>query len=523
MHSVREQHPGRGRARGAGAVRVPAHGGSPRSRGERAGQHRRTLAGAGAAVRASHHDAGGSPRPSADPRRRHRVIGERHAPRRSRWRPDTLVADSVREMTRPVIASSLCHRRARTAAFLTASPARSRVAVADGGGGAAASLLFLAVRGAAAREPPAGRQRDRARATARTPRRRLPASLASLLHHLRWWSRDFVLTLLLAWASTQRLETGSCPRWRGPVRGRLLHRAGTSLEATTATLARVRAGHARHARGRDLFAAHRRPAGEASPSRTRATPGQAARRSVARHATVIDEIRHTVATSGSRHRPASSCSSWRTSSGDLTAVPQPIEYQDLRRRPRPHRRHRAPRRRALEHVRAWSACSTASASPVPMHVEPDPARAGRFGLTTHDVADALGSGLEGHADADVRRGEKRCGSASAPPARRARSRATCWRPASRCRAAARCRSTPSRPAHRAGRHEIARENLRQMVAVTEHRGGAISAARSRASGVPDAQRTHPGRPGRRRTVASIANSRRRSAACCWCCWRRWRW
>lgn len=385
--------------------------------------------------------------------------------------PGTLVAGSVGEMTRPVIASSLCSIVVHAPlAFLTgvtgaffASLSLTVVAAL------AASLLFsLFV------VPPLASRLLMGSAIAHTrPPGRLDAAyrhgLTSLLRHPLLAVAGLVLTLFLAWGVYRQLETGFLPEMdEGAFVLDYFTAPGSSLEATTATLAHVE---------QILLAT---PEVETYSLRTGAQLGEGItepnqgdflvklRADRSRDiATVIDEIRHMVATSV----PGITVEFLQLMEdlvGDLTAVPQPIEikiFGDDRGRIETTARHVAA---ALERVPGvvdvFDGIRVAGPT---MHVEPDPTRAGRFGLTTHDVADALGSGLEGRVDADVVRGEKRvrirvrtAGAAHAQSNDVLATRIPLPAGGSvPLDAVADLRVEP-------GSTEIARENLRQMVAVT---------------------------------------------------------
>ena len=154
--------------------------------------------------------------------------------------------------------------------------------------------------------------------------------------------------------------------------------------------------------------------------------------------------------------------------GDLTAVPQPIEIKifgdDLTRMQTTARSVAGELRHVDGVVDIFDGIRIAGPT---MSVILDPARAGRFGLATHDVTDTVGTALAGRADTDILLGEKVVGVrvryAGAARAREQDLLATRL-PLSGgdsipLDAIADVQVQP-------GTTEIARENLKQMVAVT---------------------------------------------------------
>jgi multidrug efflux pump subunit AcrB len=159
--------------------------------------------------------------------------------------------------------------------------------------------------------------------------------------------------------------------------------------------------------------------------------------------------------------------------GDLTAVPQPIEIKifgdDLGRMQATARRIAAALADVPGVVDVFDGITIAGPT---MNVEVDPERAGRFGLATHDVSEVLGSVLAGRTDTDVLRGEKRV--------------AIRLRYAEGARGTAKDLQAVRLPVEgggsvpvstvadlriEPGTTEIARENLKQMVAVTARISG----------------------------------------------------
>jgi CzcA family heavy metal efflux pump len=402
---------------------------------------------------------------------------------------------AVREMTPAVVASSLCSIVVYfPLAFLTgvtgaffASLSLTVVAAL------VASALFslfvvppLATRLLGAAEM--GRERHGA------DQGRVAARYASLMRRvLARPALSLVAVALVAaasWAISGQLESGFLPEMdEGAFVLDYFTLPGASLEESSATLARVE----HILRGTpDIDTYSLRTGLRLSGGITEPNQGdflvklrRGGRRPIGE---VMDDVRHAIETRVPGIQ-VSFAQLMEDLIGDLTAVPQPIEIKlfgdDLARVQGTARQVAAELRHVEGVVDIFDGIRVAGPT---MNLVVDPARAGRFGLATRDVDELVGTALAGRADTDVLFGEKLVGVrvryAGATGAE-ARDLLAARIPlpggdSVPLGAVADIRIEP-------GTTEIARENLKQMVAVTARiegsdLGGTVARIKRRLAG-----------------------------------------
>lgn len=280
---------------------------------------------------------------------------------------------------------------------------------------------------------------------------------------------------LLSWGFYARLESGFLPEMdEGAFVLDYFTLPGASLEESTATLSRVEAiiRETPDVETYSLRTGLRLGGGITEPNQgdflVKLRSG--ARRSIG---DVIDGVRHRIAT-GVPGIQVSFAQLMEDLIGDLTAVPQPVEIKvfgdDLGRIQDTARRIAAELRRVEGVVDIFDGIRIAGPT---MSIAVDPERAGRFGLATRDVEDVIGTALAGRADTDVVFGEKlvgvrvrRIGALRATEQELLASRVPV--PGGDTVPLAAIADVRIQP----GTTEIARENLKQMVAVTARIEGA---------------------------------------------------
>ena len=392
----------------------------------------------------------------------------------------TVVQAAVREMVAPVITSSLC-------SMVVYAPLAFLSGV-TGGFFAALSLTVVAALGASflfslfVVPPLALRLLGRGgadRVEDATPLGRLAelysGMMARVLHRPAIVLVVVALSFGLSWLVYQRLESGFLPEMdEGAFILDYFTLPGASLKASSATLAHVEhilretpevdtyslrtglrlgGGVTEPNQGDFLVKLHagkRRPVGD-----------------------VIDSVRHAIATQVPGIE-VSFAQLMEDLIGDLTAVPQPVEIKifgdDLARAQATARQVAGELRQVPGVVDIFDGIRVAGPT---MNLAVDSARAGRFGLTTHDIDQVIGTVLAGRAETDVLVGEKlvavrlRYAEASRAEAHDLLSARLPTATGDSVPLAA-IAGTWIDP----GTTEIARENLRQMVAVTARIEGA---------------------------------------------------
>jgi CzcA family heavy metal efflux pump len=283
------------------------------------------------------------------------------------------------------------------------------------------------------------------------------------------------LSVALSWGVYQRLESGFLPEMdEGAFVLDYFTLPGASLEETSATLARVERilRDTPDVETYSLRTGLRLGGGITEPNQGDflVKLRQGKRRPISE---VIDGVRHAVE-SGVPGIQVAFAQLMEDLIGDLTAVPQPVEIKifgdDLARAQATARLIAGELRQVPGVVDVFDGIRVAGPT---MNIVVDPQRAGRFGLATRDVGHVLGTALAGHADTDVLLGEKLIG---------VRVRyADATRADERDLLAARLTvgggdSVPlgaiADVRVEPGTTEIARENLKQMVAVTARIEGA---------------------------------------------------